>query len=147
MPEHRSEISFFPRIILRQNNEYIQASAVTPEDITELVNTYEKVIQARIDKSYEQSLILARRPETKVRSPILIARLALAGHERDAFTLSSLPGLQRVHDTPYDLNSNALPYWYSITNTDFLPQVVTRLSTNATPGTKGTWLAVKSQCE
>lgn len=139
----RNHISFTASVILLHNQEFLDCIDTSPDELRQLVDQHSDVIRHRIDKLYTMSREKARRPETKVAPSILIARLALRGSEKEAFTVSAAQNLKRVYTTPEALSNIAQRYWDQIEQTEFQPEVYTRLAPNILPGTFGTWLAVR----
>jgi Mg-chelatase subunit ChlI len=137
------QISFSASVVLRHNKKFLDCPDMSPNALKQFVEQHAQAIRNRIDELHKARTEQAHRPETKIAPSILIARLALRGSEKDAFTVPATQNLKRVYTTPEALNNQARRYWDELDQTEFQPEIYNRLATNVTPGTFGTWLAVR----
>ena len=145
MPEHSPKIpSFAPNRILRLDGEFIDLSVTSPQELRHIVDTHEDLIDEQIERIFYIEQKNARKPETRTRQTIQIARLATKGSERNAFQSYALPDLARIHTTHEVLNARSLLCWNELANTNFRPEIVLRLGRTVLEGTEGTWIGVAS---
>jgi hypothetical protein len=143
MPERSPdpEITFKPRDVLWLSGAVIETSAFSPDALHDFVILHTPLLTDRINRLYDKDRGLARRPEEVVRPTILIARLALLGHEHEALGNDGLDHTNNLGFPPANLTDEFVPYWDSIATTSFTPQVRVR-GAKATQGTGGVWVGV-----
>ena len=140
--EHvQPSITFEPHQVLRRNGLLLEADDFTPSSLRDFVDLHEDVITDQINHIYEQKASRSRQPSLIQRETILIARLALLGHEHKVLRSAAYHNPQRFYDDPSVLSDAYVQFWARMTETTFRPRIRNRSASNPS-GSTGLWLGV-----